>query len=157
MARKKSKLYKMIKTGTEDMGTSGDQQYLGRVETLDASVGAAFVNNVIVSCQVNYEEAGTVPAAFTIYLSKAGSTGAGGGGWNDDDVITARATGNGGGTVNLVAKRRIQTNIFGSVSAEDIGPVHIWAEVTDMPQSDQSCRFTIEAWGYFHTLVSDLS
>ena len=139
------------------MGTSGDQQYLGRVETLDESVGKAFLNNVIVSCQVNYEEAGTVPAAFTIYLSKAGATGAGGGGWNDDDVITARATGNGGGTVNLVAKKTIKTNSFGSVVAEDIGPVHIWAEVTDMPQTNQECRFTIEAWGYFHTLISDLS
>jgi len=32
MVRKKSKLYKLLKTGTEDMGVSGDQQYLGRVE-----------------------------------------------------------------------------------------------------------------------------
>ena len=139
------------------MGVTGDQQYLGRLEVLDESVGNAFINNVIVSCQVNFTEENTSNGAFTIYLSKAGATGAGGGGWNDDDVITARSTGSGGGTVNLVAKKLIKTNSFGSVVAEDIGPVHIWAEVTDMPQTNQDCRFTIEAWGYFHNIVSDLS
>ena len=142
------------------MGSSGDQQYLGRVEILDEVLGKAYLNNVIVSCQINdgISTTGVTPA-FTVYLSKSGSTGAGGGGWVDTDVITARSTAAGGGTVNLVARKVIKTNSFGSAVAEDIGPVHIWAECTDTAGvgQDNDARFTIEAWGYFHNLISDLS
>ena len=142
------------------MGASGDQQYLGRIEILDEVLQKAYVNNVVVSCQINdgISTTGVTPA-FTVYLSKAGATAAGGGGWNEEDVITARSTAAGGGTVNLTAKRLIKTNAFGSVVAEDIGPIHIWAECTDTAGVGvvNSARFTIEAWGWFHTLISDLS
>ena len=142
------------------MGASGDQQYLGRVGCLEPGVMAAYLNNVSVSCMIDdgVSTNGVTPA-FTVYLSKAGATGAGGAGWSDDDIIDAKSTPGGGGTVSLSAKRYIKTNSFGSDVAEDIGPVHIWAECTDTAGIGQEniARFTMQAWGYFHTLTSDIS
>ncbi len=155
------KRYKIIATGTEDMGTTGDQQYLGRVGVLEPQIMNGYCHNVVVSIQnnkINTTTDGIRPnPSYTIYLSKAGATGAGGGGWNEDDVIDAKATPAGGGTVSLTAKRYIKTNAFGSTNAEDIGPVHIWAEATDVPGTENEARITMQAWGYFHTLTSDLA
>ena len=158
MARRKSRWYKVVKTGTENMGSSGDQQYLGRVESLDPALRGAYCKNVVVSVQSNDAVLSIAPA-FTIYLSSAGASGDGGTGWSDDAVITARSTAAGGGTVSLAAYRKIFTEAFGSVSAEQLGPVHIWAEATDVTGAgvDITARFTMEAWGRFHTLHSDLA
>ena len=140
------------------MGNTGDQQYLGRIESLDPALRGAYCKNVIVSCQCNDAVLSGQPS-FTLYLSTAGATGAGGTGWSDDAIITARSTPTGGGTVSLAAYRKIFTQAFGSIGAEEIGPVHIWAECTDVtgPGDDVEARFTIEAWGRFHNLVTDLS
>ena len=159
MARKarRMKRYPLVKTGTESMGTTGDQQYLGRVACLEPQIMAAYVHNIIVSCQNNVMNEDSAGAAFTVYLTSCGPVGSGGLGWSDDKIITARSTGAGGGTVNLTVKRRIQTNDFTEEATEAIGPVHIWAEMTDLPQATQEARFTIEAWGSFHTLPVDFA
>ena len=132
------------------MGVTGAQVHIAKVEKLDEQLSGCFLNNIIVSCQNNYLEEGSAAAAMTVYLSTA----SGDDGWSDDSVITARSTAAGGGTVNLKAYRRIQTNatIGGDTS---IGPVHVWAEQADQPQSTQQSRFTIEAWGRMHKLTGD--
>ena len=146
------------------MGSTGDQQYLGRVTCLEPGVMNGYLNNVVVAIQNNrvdnVSDGPSVQPAFTIYLSKAGASGEGGQGWSDDDIIDAKSTGAGGGTVSLSAKRYIKSNEFGSGVAEDIGPIHIWAEATDVPISaaeNFEARVTMQAWGYFHQLVSDIS
>ncbi len=147
-------MYKVVRTGTEDMGADGGQQYLGRVVPLDPSLRGAYCNNVVVSCMINSGPGEA--AAFTVYLSTAGASGAGGTGWSEDAIINYKSTGSGGGTVSLSAKRKIFTDAFGSVGGGQIGPVHIWAEMTDTSSEDQEARFTIEAWGRFHNLESDI-
>ena len=148
------------------MGSTGDQQYLGRVGVLEPGVMNAYLNNVQVSIQNNEivslsgDKGATTQPSYTVYLSKAGASGSGGAGWNEDDIIDAKATPAGGGNVSLTAKRYIKTNSFGSEVAEDIGPVHIWAEATDIPTTgagENTARITMQAWGYFHTLTSDLT
>ena len=99
----------------------------------------------MVSCQTQaYADDGGM-GAFTIYLSPKAS-----GDWADSDVITGRSTAAGGGTVSLAARRRIQTNVTGDAT---LGPIHIWAEMTDIPEATQEARFVIEVWGRMHTLV----
>ena len=131
------------------MGITGDQVHIGKVDKLDEQLKGCFLNNVIVSAQTNVTTDQATLASFTIYLSTAPA-----GSWSDDQVITARTTPGGGGTVNLVAKRRILTNDTDG-SVQPIGPVHIWAECTDIPQATQEGRFTIEAWGRMHQLSGD--
>ena len=66
------------------------------------------------------------------------------------DVITAGATGAGGGTVNLSLKRNIRDS-DDDPSRSD-GPVSIWIQPSrDMnnEQEDQNCTFVVEAWGRF--------
>ena len=141
------------------MGSSGGQQYLGRVACLEPQIMAAYLHNILISCQNDASHDETNTPAFTVYLSSAGAVGAGGLGWSDDKIICARSTGAGGGTLSLPARRRIQTNEFAEVGDEAIGPVHIWAEMTDTAGVGQTniARFTIEAWGSFHTLPTDFS
>ena len=150
MARRRSAPnYKQIVTGTKDMGDTGSQIHIAKIEKLDEQLKGCFLNNVLVSCQTQVTTDQATLSAFTVYLSTAPS-----GSWSDDKVITARSTPGGGGTVNLVAKRRILTNET-SADVQPIGPVHVWAEVTDIPQADNSARFTIEAWGRMHNLLGD--
>ena len=88
--------------------------------------------------------------AFTLYLSPEASS------WSDDRVIAAYAVGNGGGNGNLVCKRQIKTNSTGSAVAEDIGPVHVWMEGTDISlTTDAEARVTLTAWGRMIVLNED--
>jgi len=160
MARRKKSpgFYKIVTTGTEDMGTIGDQQYLGSVTRVDPALRGCYVNNVVVTCQANQTDENAASPAFTVYLSNNGAVGAGGLGWDDDAVITARSTGAGGGTVSLKANRRVKVTTFSNVGFSELGPVHIWAEMTAIEnQSTQSARFTIEAWGKLHKFDSDIA
>ena len=88
--------------------------------------------------------------AFTLYLSPEATA------WSDDRVIAAYSVGGAGGNGNLVAKRQIKTNSTGSAVAEDIGPVHVWMEGTDISTTtDAQARVTLTAWGRMITLIED--
>ena len=153
--------YKQVKTGTVNLGTSGDQVHIASIEMIDDALKGAFLNNVQFSVQQNLTIGSgqiggqNAPArssgqAFTLYLSYESST------WSDDSVIAAFSTGNGGGNGNLVAKRMIKTNETGSTVAEQIGPVHVWMEGTDISTAtDASARVTLTAWGRMILLKED--
>ena len=131
------------------MGDTGAQIHIAKVEKLDEQLKGCFLNNVIVSCQTQITTDQATLSSFTLYLSTAPA-----GSWADDQVITARSTPGGGGTVNLTAKRRILTNST-VAEVQPLGPIHIWAEATDLSQPDNEARFTIEAWGRMHNLLGD--
>ena len=133
------------------MGDVGAQIHIGKVEKLDEQLKGCYLNNIIVSVQQNQTSDQSGSAAYTLYLSSKPS-----GSWSDEHIITARATGVGGGTVNLVAKRRILTNSTGEEAVQGAtGPIHIWAEATDIAHDPNAARFTMEAWGRMHDLSGD--
>ena len=150
MAKRRSSNYKQVVTGTKDMGVIGAQVHIGKVEKLDPALKGAYINNFIVSCMTDRyaDEGGT--GGFMVYLSTAPS-----GSWSDDAVISARATPSGGGNVSLQAKRRILTDDSTDLTGQ--GPVHVWAEMTDLPEATQNARFTIEAWGKMIRLSGDFA
>ena len=145
--------YKQIKTGTVDLGNTGAQTHIAEIRMIDDALRGSFLNNVQFSVMDN----GSRPASdlsqvpgFTMYLSYESSS------WNDDAVIAAYSTPVGGGTGNLVCKRVIKTNETGSTIAEQIGPVHVWIEGTDISLSiNQEARVTLTAWGRMILLVED--
>ena len=151
MARK-SRNYRQTVTGTKAMGNLGAQAHIGTIDKLAPTISAGYLNNVIVSCQNNNIDDTEVAAPFTIYLSNRAGPASN---WSDDEVITARATAAGGGTVSLSAKRTIRTD----ESSDDasFGPVHVWAEVADSSSTTDEARFTIEAWGRMVILTGDFS
>ena len=125
------------------MGSLGGQSNIGSIKKLSPMIGGAYLNNVVVSCQQNNIDDTEVAAPFTVYLSNSPV-----GDWLDSQVISAKATSVGGGTVSLSAKRYIRTNADGVTEDEgSFGPVYIWAEVADTSSTTDETRFTIEAWG----------
>jgi len=158
MARRRAKNYKQMVTFTKDMGASGAQEHIGKIEKLDPALKSGYLNNVVVSVMANKQSGSSqieraALQAFTIYLSNAKA-----GNWDDDEVIAARSTAAGGGTVSLACKRviRDQETIANSVQ----GPVHVWAEATDVPvqpNTEAEARFSIEAWGRMILLSEDSS
>ena len=154
--------YKQIKTGTVNLGTSGSQIHIAEIKMLDDALRGAFLNNVQFSVQQNLTIGSTAGAsvpswivrsteqAFTFYLSYESSS------WSDDSVIAAYTVGGMGGNGNLVCKRYIKTNETGSTVAEQIGPVHVWMEGTDISQDiDAEARVTLTAWGRMILLEED--
>ena len=135
MARKRGRTnYKQVKTGTVDLGTTGAQVHIAEIRMLDEALRGSFLNNVQFSVMQNRtirvdtsdEVSGSSGQAFTLYLSYESSS------WSDNTVIAAFSTPVGGGNGNLVCKRVIKTNETGSTVAEQIGPVHVWMEGTDI-------------------------
>ncbi len=152
MARRRQKSnYKQVKTGTVDLGTTGDQIHIAEIRMLDEALRGSFLNNVQFSVQQNNAfTTGTGAQAFTLYLSYESSS------WVDSAVIDASSTGAGGGDGNLTCKRVIKTNETGSTVAEQIGPVHVWMEGTDISSDVSSfARVTLTAWGRMILLVDD--
>ena len=132
------------------MGVIGDQIHIGKVEKLDPALKGAYIHNFVVSSMTDrYSDDGGT-GAFMVYLSTAAA-----GAWSDDAVISARATPSGGGNVSLQARRRILTDVSTDLTGQ--GPVHVWAEMTDIPEGTQNARFTIEAWGKMIKLSGDFS
>ena len=161
MARRRGRSnYKQIKTGTVNLGTAGDQVHIAKIEMIDEALRGSFLNNVQFSVQQNLTIGDTLEdgdgivrssaQAFTLYLSYESSS------WSDDSVIAAYSTPTGGGNGNLVCKRVIKTNETGSTVAEQIGPVHVWMEGTDISlNTDAEARVTLTAWGRMILLVED--
>ena len=122
------------------MGSLGGQFHLATVKKIDPNLASGFLNNCIVSCQNNNIDDTEVASPFTLYLSNSGA-----GDWSDEQVITARATAVGGGSVSLTAKRVIRSDT--TEDDNSFSPVHIWAETADTSSTEDQARFTIEAWG----------
>ena len=165
MARRRGRTnYKQVKTGTVDLGTTGAQVHIAEIKMIDEALRGSFLNNVQFSVQANnavYLVAPPDPAdsvagtavlpAFTLYLSYESSS------WVDNSVIAVHSTGQGGGNGNLSCKRVIKTNETGSTVAEQIGPVHVWMESSDVTTGATSteARVTLTAWGRMILLEED--
>ena len=152
MAKRRGRAnYKQVKTGTVDLGNAGAQTHIAEIRMIDDALRGSYLNNVQFSVMDN----GSRPAtdlsqlpAFTMYLSYRATS------WDDDAVIAVASTAGGGGNGNLSAKRVIKTNETGSTSAEQIGPVHVWLEGTDV-LGTLSARVTLTAWGRMILLDED--
>ena len=142
------------------MGGSGAQIHLAEIKMVDEALRGSFLNNVQFSVQANNLPPAAVVTdlrngwaslpAYTFYLSYRASS------WDDDSVIAVHSTGAGGGNGNLTCKRIIKTNETGSTVAEQIGPVHVWAECTDIGSATTPhARVTLTAWGKMILLVED--
>jgi len=149
------------------MGYSGDQIHIASIDMIDDAIRGAFLNNVQFSVMQNNTVAvlGADPgvdgltrstqAAYTLYLSYESNT------WSDDSVIAAFSTPLGGGNGNLVCRRSIKTNETGSTVAEQLGPVHVWIEGTDVSAdtpaygAEAEARVTLTAWGRMILLNED--
>ncbi len=144
------------------MGQAGDQIHIAEIKMLDDALRGSFLNNVQFSVMQN----NTIPfqledgdgitrstnAAYTLYLSYESTS------WNDDSVIAVSSTPLGGGNGNLTCRRVIKTNETGSTVAEQIGPVHVWIEGTDVSAiavTPPSARVTLTAWGRMILLEED--
>ena len=149
------------------MGWSGDPIHIASIDMIDDAIRGAFLNNVQFSVMqhntvaVSSEGATdglnrTTSAAYTLYLSYESGT------WSDDSVIAAYSVSSQGGNGNLVCKRAIKTNETGSTIAEQLGPVHVWIEGTDIAVDSQpaygaepQARVTLTAWGRMILLEED--
>jgi len=158
MARRRrgQRNYKQMKTGTVDLGSAGGQVHIAQVNMIDDALKGSFLKNIQYSLQANnliasgVSGVGALPA-FTIYLSYESSS------WSDDSVIAVSSTAQGGGNGSLSANRWIKTNSTGSTVAEQIGPVHVWLESTDvgLAPAFTEARVTLTAWGRMILLEED--
>ena len=128
------------------MGDAGDQILLGYIQKIDAQGATSYVHNVIISGAPQDTEASDM--AFTAYLSTSAT-------WAETNVITARSTGAGGGTVSLQASRTIQENA--EITAGNEGLIYIWGE-TSNSVLDEDFRIIVEVWSNgFTSFVADTS
>ena len=129
--------------GSVDLGAVGAATMVAEIKPIDSqqSLGA-YLSNIKVS--VSAERIYDNPVSYLIFASSDAST------LGVDDVITAAATGVGGGTVNLSLKRNVRDD-EDDPSRSD-GPVSIWIEASaddGSIQEDQFVSMVVEAWGRF--------
>ena len=129
------------------MGSAGAQILLARIDKVQAQGINGWLNNVRVSylaSDTNLGDLGTENVGVMFYLTTDGV-------WDDDLIITARAGGGNGATVNLTAKRSIMTNDVNAGHEDgNIGPVYLWGEVTDATDTAQiDARIVAETWGRY--------
>ena len=156
--------YKQIKTGTVNLGKVGAQIHIASIDMIDDAIRGAFLNNVQFSVQQNatlgtsqelvlgsgFVTSRSSTMGFTFYLSYRSSS------WDDDSVIAAYSVGGAAGNGNLTCKRSIKTNEEGSTIAEQLGPIHVWMEGTDINTvTDSEARVTLTAWGRMILLTED--
>ncbi len=137
------------------MGSSGGQEHCLAIKKLDPQLVGAFLNNVVVSVQLNSPttvdpDASRTTPAFTAYLTSDNQ-------WDDDNIITARTVGGSGGSMSLSAKRYIRTDE--NEPSGSTGPVHLWVEMTDIQGllEETEARITMEVWGRYISLNLDTS
>ena len=127
---------------TAGLGNLGNPTKICDIEPIDSqqSLGA-YLSNVKVSIVQEAIEDKAVP--FMVFASSDNSS------LGVNDVITAGATGVGGGTVNLSLKRSIRDS-EDDPSRSD-GPVSIWIESADDfgSQEEIFATLVVEAWGRF--------
>ena len=134
------RMYKIVNAATVDMGDSGAQVRLGKIQKVDAQGISGYLNNVQVSAIINNYDGGDTTPGILFYLTTDT-------GWSDDTIISAAACGI-AGKVNLSARRWIKENLVDSKG--NTGTVHLWAELTDITISDNiELRYVAETWGSF--------
>ena len=126
-----------------NLGDLGNPTKICDIEPIDSqqSLGS-YLSNVKVSVIQDFMT-GNNRLPFMIYASSDNTS------LGVNDVITAGATGTGGGTVNLSLKRKILDS-EDDPSRSD-GPVSIWLETCNVDGSEQDAIVTVvvEAWGRF--------
>ena len=138
MARR-ARRYKTVNVATKSGGSTGAQTLVGSVTKIDAQGITGFLNNVRLTVMI--DEAEQDSGSIIGYLTTHDE-------WSDDYVITAAATPGGpGGTLNLVGKRRIESNEESYVALSNTGPVYLWVEIADYVASE-SFRYVAETWGF---------
>jgi hypothetical protein len=153
--RRGPKNYKQVRTLTKNMGGDGGQEHVLAIKKLDPQLAGAYLNNVIVSMQLNESSESSISTnatpGFTAYLTSSG------GAWSDDNIISARSFGGSGGTCSLSAKRYIKSDETDETGTT--GPVHVWVEMTDIVGvlETSECRVNLEVWGRFIALTVDSS
>ena len=139
--RRRQKMYKQVVTTTTDMGDSGGQILLGNLAPITGrnQLGKAYCNNITATYILNADGAvASDQGGLVFYLSSSS-------GWSDSDVITARASPYGGGTVTLPVKRWMSGEETDDAPG---GKLYLWAEVTDTSLTvNTSVRITLEVWG----------
>ena len=137
---------------TEDVGSAGDPTLVAKFEKQSDMFTSAYLHNVRVHAIVDDIAGASTPAAdmplnflFTLSTSDSSSP--------STNLIAAAATGYGGGSVSLSARRRIVTNDVDPEAGD--GVVCLWVETTDATVSANiDMRCVVEAWGRWHTVVS---
>ncbi len=154
MARKQRN-YRSVLNIDDNMGAVGSYRLLASVAPLDSQQSVAgYLHNLKVSAWNYNLTAGPAQPSFIIVATSddTAPTGA-----SINTIITAAATGSGGGTINLSLKRAIR-DADEDPSRSD-GPVYLWAACSGnevSPSDDYNAIFVTEAWGRFIELT-DLS
>ena len=143
MPRRRARKYKTVTVNTKNMGSAGAQILLGSYIPMDETISFGYLNNVVATGFMNDGENNNGGICF--YLTRQSN-------WADSDVITARATQLGGGTVNLSAKQKVSGEVFDDMPG---GRIYVWAELTDVTLTDDvEIRYVLEAWGRFIRFIS---
>ena len=129
------------------MGEVGDQIVVAKFDKIDAQNSpGAWLRTIKVSALFSDEDGGTVTsgtAGFIVYATTSSN-------WSDDTIITAGGIPGGGGTAWLAVRRKITTDYTGLAQEAGMdGPVYLWAEATDIGESDVQARFVIETLGRY--------
>jgi len=142
-----AKNYKIVNASTDNGTITGAQLLIAKIEKVDAQgVPNAYIKNVVISAMIN--EAEDDVGAMMFYLTTDGV-------WNDDYVISAKASPGPGGTVSLSANRSIRSNDTAEWSDKGTGgPIYIWVEIADYVATE-SFRWVTEVWGQRH-IVTEL-
>ena len=139
--RRKPRLYKEVYTVTRDMGSSGLQVLIGTIEKIDAQGISGFLKNVRLSVMTQDTEASDM--AYMGYLTTDNSS------FNNDEIITARATAAGGGNLNLSANRYIRSNDpDAAMIAGEGGSIAVWLETANTVLAEEA-RVYLEVWGRY--------
>ena len=137
----KPRRYKQIYTDTKDLGDDGGQILLGSFAPISNAnqIKKSYFHNVIMTYILQADgPVGSDQGGVVFYLSSSNV-------WSDNDVVTARASAFGGGSVNLSFKGMVSGETFDDMPG---GKCYLWAECTDTSAVlNTSIRYTAEVWG----------
>ena len=129
-----------VTNNDKNLGGSSTPTLIGLVRPLDGEQApGAYLKSLKISIQQRNQN--DTPQAFLIYASTNDT-------WDDNDVITAQATGVSGGTVWLSLNRRIRS--YTEETDRSDGPVYIFARAMDMGLvGDVETNIFLECWGRY--------
>ena len=140
MARRRPRNYKITNVQTQSMGSAGGQIRVLNVDKIDnQSIQNGYLHAVKVTAIFDTEQGS--PGAGIIAYATTDNV------WSDDYVITAAASGAGGGTMWLNVRRTIKTGADTPLQGQSGGPIYIWLEITDPGTTSESLRVVTETYG----------
>ena len=135
------KRYKQVVTETVDLGDGGEQILIGKLSPITNrnQLGRAYCSNLVITYILNADGAVAGDQGGVVFYICSEDP------FANVNVITARASPYGGGTVNLPVKAWVS----GEETADAPGgELYIYAECTDTSLTiNTSIRLTVEAWG----------